>query len=352
MVGREGSSVINPFKTNLLKTWDYFYSSGGWDDYPPQKAVRDSHLESTVSPVITTAHMIRAAKILRKAAIETGRKDDVKTYDNDIEIFSNALQTVAWDKKSGYFSYIVHDSLGNPKYFFCDPLSGENYNMGLDGAYPIFSGICTPQQDSILLDKIFSEEHMWTKAGICVVDKQAPYYRIDGYWNGAVWMPHQWFMWKTMFDLGRTDLAWKIAERALDVWKSETGETYFTYEHWFAKTGRGAGWHQFGALSDPVLIWYSAYFRPGTVTTGFEVWIDSQQFNSDKSNYKATISFDEATEAHRRSIAICMNPKYQYETLVNGKKTEIKSRYSGLLEIDLPASNRSCKLEVKQINMN
>jgi len=348
MAGHSGSSTTNPFKSDLLKTWDYFYNSGGWDDYPPQKAVRDNHLEATVSPVITTSHIIRVAKILRKAATETGNQTDVKAYDNDIKTFTKALQTVAWDAKSGYFSYLVHDSLGNPKTFYTDPNSGANYNMGLDGAYPIFSGICTPEQEEILLGKIFSEEHMWSKAGICVVDKQAPYYRIDGYWNGAVWMPHQWFMWKTMFDLGRLDLAWKIAERALNVWKSETDETYFTYEHWFAKTARGAGWHQFGALSAPVLNWYAAYFKPCTVTTGFEVWIESQSFNSDHSAYQASLSFDDATHARKRSMLVCLNPNFTYDVLINGKKIIVQSRYPGLLEIELPASNKSCKLEIKK----
>ncbi|HNW49683.1 MAG TPA: trehalase family glycosidase [Prolixibacteraceae bacterium] len=349
MAGHTQSSTINGFKSNLLKIWDYFYNSGGWDDYPPQKAVRDNHLESTVSPVITTAHVIRAAKILRKAAIETGNSNDVKEYDNDIKTFSNALQNIAWDKESGYFSYMVHDENGNPKAFYRDPVSGANFDMGLDGAYPIFSGICTPQQDSILLDKIFSDDHMWSQAGICVVDKQAPYYRIDGYWNGAVWMPHQWFMWKAMLDLGKTDLAWEIADKALNVWKRETDETYFTYEHWFAKNARGAGWHQFGALSDPVLIWYDAYYKPGTISTGFETWIEQQNFNTDQSGYTAALSFDEATKAHPRSMLVVMNPKFQYEIRINGKITEAKSRYKGQLEIKLPISNKPCTLEVKQI---
>jgi hypothetical protein len=346
MAGELGSSTTNPFKSNLLKTWDYFYNSGGWDDYPPQKAVRDNHLESTVSPVITTSHIIRVAKILRKAAIETGNKADVKAYDSDIKKFTTALQNTAWDKESGYFGYTEHDETGNATGVFRHTESGTNFNMGLDGAYPIFSGICTPEQEEILLDKIFSDKHMWTPAGICVVDQQAPYYRIDGYWNGAVWMPHQWFIWKTMLDLGRTDLAWKIAERALDVWKSETDETYFTYEHWFAKTARGAGWHQFGALSAPVLNWYSAYYKPGTVTAGFEVWIDSQSFNADHSKYEATLSFDEATKAHKRSLLVVMNPEFQYEILINGKKAEAKSRYNGQLEIELPQSNKPIKLEI------
>ena len=60
--------------------------------------------------------------------------------------------------------------------------------------------------------KIFSETNMWTPSGICVVDQSAEYYRKDGYWNGAVWMP-AWFMWKTMLDPGRPDLAWKLHTR-------------------------------------------------------------------------------------------------------------------------------------------
>jgi hypothetical protein len=349
MAGKSGSSTTASMNSKLLKTWDYFYNSGGWDDYPPQKAVRDQKLEKTVSPVITTAQCIRFAKILRKSAQELGQQSDIKQYDQDIKTFSNALQTIAWDEQSGYFSYVVHDSLKNPKGFLRHSDSGKNYNMGLDGAYPLFSGICTPKQQDTLLDKIFSDKHMWTPAGICVVDQAAPYYRIDGYWNGAVWMSHQWFMWKTMLDLGRTDLAFKIADKALHIWKTETDETYFTFEHFFAKTGRGAGWHQFSALSTPVMMWFSAYYKPGTVTTGFEVWIDKQSFNSDHSGYEAQLSFDQATTPHKRSMLVCLNPSLTYKVFINGLSVNLSNRYNGLLEIPLPESNESCSLSIKPI---
>ena len=38
LAGRLGSSTTRRMKSGLLKTWDYFYNSGGWDDYPPQIA--------------------------------------------------------------------------------------------------------------------------------------------------------------------------------------------------------------------------------------------------------------------------------------------------------------------------
>jgi hypothetical protein len=349
LAGEAGSSTTRSLRSNLLKTWDYFYNSGGWDDYPAQKAVHDQQLEKWVAPAITTAQCIRVAKILRMAAESLLLTNDLKGYDVDIKTFSDALQNYSWDSAGGYFSYVVHDENGNPTGHFKHSASGQNYNMGLDGAYPLFSGICTPEQQNILLGKIFSTTNMWTPSGICVVDQSAPYYRSDGYWNGAVWMPHQWFMWKTMLDLGRPDLAWKIAQKALDVWENETDESYFTFEHFLAKNGRGAGWHQFSALSTPVLSWFSAYFKPGTFTTGFEVRIKKQSFAADYSGCEAELAFDKATAPHQRSLLVCLNPANDYVEFFNGKKVELTSPHKGFVQINLPPTNDDGRLVVKPV---
>ncbi len=36
LAGRLGSSTTRTLQSGLLRTWDYWYNSGGWDDYPPQ----------------------------------------------------------------------------------------------------------------------------------------------------------------------------------------------------------------------------------------------------------------------------------------------------------------------------
>ncbi len=346
MSGRLGSSTTRTLKSNLLKTWDYWYNSGGWDDYPAQVEVHRQKAEATVAPVINTAQQIRIAKIMRMAAEAFGKKEDMKVYDKDIKYFTTALQKYSWNESSGYFSYVLHDTSGYPsgKFLYDD---GKDFNMGLDGTYPLVAGICTAAQQNGLVEKIFSEKNMWTPSGISVVDQSAPYYKIDGYWNGSVWMPHQWFIWKTMLDLGRPELAFKIAEKGLDVYSKETDETYYTFEHFLAKSGRGAGWHQFSGLSTPVLSWFAAYYKPGTVTTGFEVWIKNQSFNKTQSSYTATISFDNATPAHRRSMLVCLNPAYNYKATFNGKEVDVASPYPGLLQINLPATNKGGMLEMK-----
>src|SRR5690606_24726596 len=65
LIGRAHSSNTRNLNSGLVRTWDYFYNSGGWDDYPPQKFVHENKLTKEVTPVVSTAHLIRAAKILQ-----------------------------------------------------------------------------------------------------------------------------------------------------------------------------------------------------------------------------------------------------------------------------------------------
>lgn len=342
MVGTNPHSTTRMKGSGLLKTWDYFYNSGGWDDYPPQhnRPTRD------ITPVVTSAYYLRAAKILRLAAKELGLKKDIKYYDQIVGDLSAALQKYSWDKDAGYFSYVLHDENGNAKDIFRHK-DGSNFNKGLDGISPLVSGICTPEQNETLIKHMFSPEEMWTNVGISTVDQSASYYKPDGYWNGAVWFPHQWVMWKSLLDNGRGEDAHKVATTALNTWEKECGESYYTFEHFIISSGRGAGWHQFSGLSSPLLNFYAAYFKIGKVTTGFEIWINNSKFNSDYSRYEAQITFDDSTAPRKRTMIVVMNPNFKYSVKFKGKIIPIRSYSPGLVEITLPADNKGGTLIVE-----
>lgn len=346
LCGESGSSTTRSMQSKLLKTWDYFYNSGGWDDYPAQSALHQQKLEDRVSPVITTAQCIRFAKILRMIALREGNKKDILKYDRDIKLLTEALQKFSWNPESGYFSYVLHDAQGKPQGPFANA-KGIDYNMGMDGAYPLLAGVCSPEQQRILLEKIFSPDHLWTPSGMGVVDQSAPYYRSDGYWNGSVWMPHQWFVWKTMLDLGKPELAMKIAKKGLEVFSKETNDSYHTFEHFLSLNGRGAGWHQFSGLSTPVLSWYNACYKQGTVTTGFEILLEKGEFDKDLKGYHGKLNFDESTAAHGRSVMICLNPSYVYQASFNGKQLQVTEPHAGLICVTLPVTNKGGELRIK-----
>ncbi len=343
LAGRLGSSTTRSLKSNLLKTWDYFYNSGGWDDYPAQVYVHDHNLEDRVTPVINTAQAIRTAKILKMAAYELGLEVDLEEFNQDIDIFTKALQKYSWDEDSGYFSYVVHDQNGKPKDILKDHIA-KNYNMGLDGVSPLVAGICNQEQEKRLINKLFSKERMWTEIGISTVDKTAPYYKNDGYWNGSVWMPHQWFIWKTMLDLNRADLAYKIAITALELWQSEVDKSYSCFEHFLLQSKRGAGWHHFSGLSTPVMSWFAAYFTPGKLTVGLDVWIIKQEFNADNSSLKARLRIFDNTDGV--NITVSLNGDNKYHASWNGRIIKHETIKPGLLNIQIPGGEFGGDLKV------
>ncbi len=339
-LGGAENSPTRKLQSNLLSTWDIFYNSGGWDDYSPQVFVHQNKLERLVAPTINTAHQIRFAKLLRMAAWQLGRNRDMEQYNSDINIYSQALQENAWDEDAGYYGYVEHDQNGRAKGLlkFRD---GKNFNMGLDGCSPLIAGICTSGQQKKILDNLFSPGKLWTDQGITAIDQSAPYYNKDGYWNGRVWMPHQWFFWKTMLDLNEPEKAIKIAQTALDVWKRETEDSYNCWENFSVETGNGGGWHQFGALSSPVLNWFSALFRPGTITYGYNIWPLAQKLGADNASFVAKFKlFDEGNK--RTSMLICLNDKHVYQARCNGEKVDLQKISDGLyiIRIQLTESEK------------
>jgi len=350
LAGRSGSSTTRSLKSNLLKTWNYFYNSGGWDDYPPQVYIHHQALEDCVSPVVTTSQAIRSAKILRSAALALGADQDLALYEEDIATFTQALQAHAWDEEAGYFSYVLHDAQGRPTsrlYYDPDGPQRANYNMGMDGASPLYAGATNPQQEARLLSHMFSPQHMWTRIGMSTVDQSAPYYRKDGYWNGAVWMAHQWFFWKALLDLNHGERAHQVGKTALALWKNEVEESYYCFEHFIVQSGRGAGWHQFSALSTPVLSWFGAYHRPGRLTTGLDVWVESCDFSDHRHSLEASLRLD-GPAGRPTTLLASLEAGPAYHVLWNGQEISHQELYPGTLQIEAPyAAHGQLKIQTR-----
>jgi hypothetical protein len=344
LAGRLGSSNTRAFKSGLLKTWSYFYNTG-WDDYPPQVFIHQEKLAPRTATAIINSHLIRTARLLAQTARVLGQDKDVAGYEEDIALWGEALQKHSWDPDAGYFSYVLHNDQGEATGILRHE-SGVNFNLGQDGVMPLLAGICTPDQEQILLDHLRSPQQLWAPIGLSTVDQSAPYYRHDGYWNGAVWMPHQWFLWKTMLDLGQADFAFKIAHTALNLWKAEVDESYDCFEHFLIESGRGAGWHQFSALSSPVLAWFSAYYRPGHLTAGFDTWIHRCAFEHNNSMLDAELELLGRSAAEATVLATLAHGR-NYHARWNGKPVPAHIAASGTLQITLPRDTGRGRLQVQ-----
>lgn len=345
LAGKSEGSATDPFESRLTTTFDYFYNCSGMDDLPPQVEMYRQSREKLCAPAFTTSQLIRMAKILRMIAREQELLEDVKEYEEDIALRANALLTYAWDEESGYFGYVVHDKQKRP-IGVLRTADGENLSKGMDGVYPLVAGICSKEQEERLLGHIFSEKEMFSKVGISAVDMSASYYQPNGYWNGNVWFSHQWFLWKTMLDLGKMEEAWKIAKTALDSWKREVDYSYYTFEMLNIATARGGWFHQFGGLSSPVNIWANAYYRRGTVSCGFDLWIGEQSYEEDTDTFRLTV-----TNHSDRAVGLLLvtggADTSVPEVSLDGEPLEAVRRTLGALECRIPARVRKGRVVAK-----
>jgi hypothetical protein len=348
LAGRLGSSTTRRHRDHLICTWDYFYNTGGWDDYPPQKFVHQKKLTSTVTAVVNSAHTIRCAKLLSQAASALGYTEDLVEYDRDIAEQSASLQRYSWDAASGYFGYVVHNENGEPTGILREN-GGANFNMGLDGVSPLVAGICSQEQEQQIIERLFSTKHLWTDVGITTVDRSAPYYSPNGYWNGSVWFAHQWFLWKTMLDLGRADLANRIAQTGLNIWKQVTDASYDCMEHFITYKPFGAGWHQFSSLSSPVLPWFASLYTPGRLTCGFEVWILECSFSQKNRQLRVKLKSTGKNAGRQFSVLACMNPDSHYRVRWNGNPAVFTTLHDGLLQIQLPQVSNPGELQISVV---
>ncbi len=342
-LGKIRGSTTAKFKSGLLTTYDYFYSSSGMDDYPAQVAMMHDELRDTAAPVITSAQAIRIAKIMLKAANLIGKSDDACVYRKDIEKLTNALDLYSWDENSGYYSYVLHSDSYAPigKYFTKD---GENLNKGLDGVYPIVAGACSQEQKDRILGHLKSEKEMLSRYGISAVDTSASYFKVNGYWNGNIWFAHQWFLFKAMLDLGENDFAYEIARLALDVWKRESEYGYYTFEMVNVVTGRGGWFHNFGALSLPINMWANSYYKTGTLTVGFDTLTEKCEFSSDNTEAEIILS---KPQGNQSVVIAVMNDKYTYNVSGEGI-VDVKQRFGGEVEIRLSSDCEKAKLFIKK----
>lgn len=341
--GSIGSSNTDRFKSGLLQTWSYFYNSGGWDDYPAQKYCHDNDIIKDVAPVITTAHVIRAAKILSKFAMMTNHYHNViNELNHDIQTLSSNLDKYSWDKKYGYYSYVMHDSDGNVVNKLTAP-DGSNFNQGLDGLYPLISNTSSESQTDRMLKHLQNPTEIFSTIGLSAVSQAASYYRNDGYWNGTVWFSHQWFFWKAMFDHMQHEFADKIAKIALDIWEQECALSYRSLEHFVIETGRGTGWSSFSGLSCPQINWFHAYYSTYRINLGLDCSL-LNQINSEDS-----ISLNVQKFTHKPSLILFVIPDdwNKFKCYVNDQIIQSKTTFSKMAYwLELPNSSEGSKFNI------
>jgi len=336
LAGIDPRSPTRPFQNSLIAGWDLFYNSGGWDDYPPQLHLlrQESERRPHIAPMVIASHVAVAADLMTMAALELG--EDPSEWQTLSQSIATDIDAHAWDPESRLYGYVEHDAAGKPIGLYRHAPSGVSFNRGLDGAMPAMTGRIAPERSQAIWQALADETKFMTAVGLSTVDQSAPYYSKEGYWNGASWIPYQYFFWKSALDAGQGKLAHSLAEQVLRMYSHETEDSYCCFEHFMIESGRGAGWHHFGGLSAPILNLFAAYHTPGRITTGLRTWIHDQAWSDGMRSVKLTVSTLASSNDASPIILIALAPQQRTRKVdIDGQVTEYRTLPSGVLEITI-----------------
>ena len=112
------------------------------------------------------------------------------------------------------------------------------------------------------------------------------------------------------------------------------------------ETGRGAGWHQFGGLSTPILAWHAAYFEPGRLTVGLDGWVERQAWEAGHDGMTASLRFTPRDDGRDRTVLVRLAPGPAYDATWDGRPAPTRERLPGLLEVTVPGDAASGRLVV------
>ena len=117
----------------------------------------------------------------------------------------------------------------------------------------------------------------------------------------------------------------------LKLWQQECAESYHCFEHFMIETRRGAGWHQFGGLSSPIVQFFASYYRPGTLTCGFDTFVESAVWSEGNAGVSAELT---CTHAGPGAFLVALTPGEKTVT-VSVPQAQITQRHPGLWEIQV-----------------
>lgn len=248
-----------------------------------------------------TAVAVRFAKILRLAAYQLGKKDDIQYFSKLIQKSEKALNEKCWNEKAGMFLWLTKEDGQLPMY-------------GIDSCYPLLSNSVSQTQRSRILEKLSSTGNGFlTKYGMTTVPPNSKFFRY-GYWNGSVWMAAQWFIWKALINNGEMKLADSLADRVMRLWETNHDESLCCWEAFTIIDGKGRANSRFSGLSSPMLSFSHARRSPGRVLFSQDVLA---KINIDKelTNLKAELisPFDQV----KSGFSAVLKPNAYYEIFID-----------------------------------
>ncbi|MBU2444976.1 MAG: hypothetical protein KJ666_05310 [Bacteroidetes bacterium] len=182
--------------------------------------------------------LVSEAKSLSNMAKELGYEDESIKFLNDAVNRTNLINKTFWDDETGFY---YHVDKSNHTFTFKN--KNDLKRKEIIAFLALWAGVADKDKAEKLMKHLKNPDEFWRSFGIPTLSADDSYYNPIGYWNGPIWVPWQYLIFRGLLDYGYEDEAKQLVDKVLDNITYQLKTNHWFWEFYSADDYQ-AGWNK------------------------------------------------------------------------------------------------------------
>ncbi|MCX6150918.1 MAG: trehalase family glycosidase [Ignavibacteriales bacterium] len=217
-----------------------------WGAHAVLESVRDAFVAvwdevadpSNFEGVDVNSMLVNEAKALSEMAKELGEDNESKVWLDDANKRADLINKFMWDKETGFYY-----NIDKKNHSFTFKNQNDLKRKEIIGFLPMWAGIATKEQAVELMKHMKNPAEFWRNYGVPTLAANDSYYNPIGYWNGPIWVPWQYLIFRGLMNFNYTTDAKELVNKVLDNvgWQLKTNHWFWEF---YSADDYQAGWNK------------------------------------------------------------------------------------------------------------
>jgi glycogen debranching enzyme len=182
--------------------------------------------------------LVKEAKSLAGMAKVLGKNSEAHQWREKAQRRAALINKFMWDPQTGFYYNV---NMKNNSFTYKKP--NDLKRQEIIGFLPLWAGIATKRQASILIKTLTNPDKFWRKFGVPSLSADDPYYNPEGYWNGPVWVQWNYMIEDGLLKYGYDKLAKELVNRVSENMISQLKKNHTLWE-FYSPDSKWGGHHQ------------------------------------------------------------------------------------------------------------
>ena len=215
-----GQAVLESLRDSQVAVWDQVGWPGDFEDLG------------------LNCMLVKEAKSLANMAKALGKNSEAQQWRKKAQKRAALINKYMWDPQTGFYYNV---NMKDNSFTYKKP--NDLKRQEIIGFLPLWAGIATKKQASILIKTLTNPDEFWRKYGIPSLSADDPYYNPEGYWNGPVWVQWNYMIEDGLLKYGYDKLAKELVNKVSENMISQLKKNHTLWE-FYSPDSEWGGHHQ------------------------------------------------------------------------------------------------------------